>query len=145
MKRGLIDILPIFLFCAISFAGCRNKAASNDQVRYHLSDTTGDAIITFDEVEHDFGKIDEGERVAYIFAFANTGDADLVVTSVITSCGCTASKYDNKPISSGRKGSVEVVFDSSDRSGLQTKTITVQSNAKNKFIILRITAEVIEK
>lgn len=145
MKRGLIDILPIFLFCALPFTGCRNTATSNDQVRYQLSDTTGNAIITFDEVEHAFGKINEGERVAYIFSFTNTGDADLVVNSVNASCGCTASKYDKKPIPSGRKGSVEVIFDSSDRSGMQTKTINVQSNAKNKFIILRITAEVIDK
>ncbi|HUW92993.1 MAG TPA: DUF1573 domain-containing protein [Bacteroidales bacterium] len=42
----------------------------------------------------------------------------------------------------GGKGAIEVIFDSSGRSGLQTKTVVVQSNAENNLIILRIIAEI---
>ncbi len=143
--RGLIDKLPVLLICAVVFTGCGNKSHSGKQQEYVLSDTIGKAVITFSSFEHDFGKIKEGEKVGCVFSFTNSGDADLIVTSVLTSCGCTVTKYDKKPIPPGGKGTVEVVYDSSDRSGLQTKTITVQSNAEKKIIILRITADVINK
>lgn len=138
-------MLPVFLICAITFTGCKNTSSSDSHNKYALSDTTGNAVITFSKVEHNFGNVSEGERVAHIFSFTNTGDADLVVSSVLTSCGCTVPKYDKKPISPGGKGSVEVIYDSSGRSGKQTKTITVQSNAENKIIILRIIVDVINK
>jgi len=145
MNSIRIYMLPVFLICAITFTGCKNTSSSDSHNKYALSDTTGNAVITFSKVEHNFGNVSEGERVAHIFSFTNTGDADLVVSSVLTSCGCTVPKYDKKPIAPGGKGSVEVIYDSSGRSGKQTKTITVQSNAKNKVLILRIIADVINK
>ncbi len=42
----------------------------------------------------------------------------------------------------GGEGSLEVVFDTSGRNGMQTKTITVKSNAKPAVVLLKITAEV---
>ena len=40
-------------------------------------------------------------------------------------------------------GNLEVVFDTSGRSGMQTKTITVKSNAQTPVVLLKITAEVV--
>ncbi len=120
---------------------CRGNSSVNN-TKYVLSDTIGTPVITFVNVTHDFGTIDEGEKVACVFKFSNTGDADLVLTSVLTSCGCTVSKFSKKPIPPGGSGTIEITYDSTDRNGMQTKTITVQSNAKNKIMILRITAEV---
>ncbi len=48
-----------------------------------------------------------------------------------------------KPVSSGESGNLEVIFDTSGRNGMQTKTITVKSNAKTPVVLLKITAEVI--
>jgi hypothetical protein len=52
-------------------------------------------------------------------------------------------KYEAKPISPGANGNLEVVFDTSGRSGMQTKTITVKSNATTPVVLLKITAEVV--
>ena len=122
---------------------CRGNSSTNN-TKYVLNDTIGTPVITFANVTHDFGTIDEGEKVACVFKFSNTGDADLVLTSVLTSCGCTVSKFSRKPIPPGGSGTIDITYNSSDRSGKQTKTITVQSNAQNKIMILRITAEVID-
>jgi hypothetical protein len=100
------------------------------------------AVISFGEYEHDFGKIAEGEKVACTFTFENTGKGALVVSSVTTSCGCTVPKYETKPVLQGEKGTLEVIFDSYGRNGHQTKTITVNSNATKKVVLLRITGEV---
>jgi hypothetical protein len=103
---------------------------------------TGSVKIVFREYEHSFGKVTEGEKVSYVFKFENQGTSDLVIASVTTSCGCTIPQYDSKPIAPGGTGNLEVVFDTSGRNGIQIKTITVKSNAKNPVVLLRITAEV---
>ena len=106
------------------------------------ADTTGTAVITFRSPDHDFGTVGAGERVGCIFTYTNTGDADLVITSATASCGCTVPKFDRKPVPPGVSGTIEVVFDTSGREGMQTKTVVVQSNAENNLVILRIIANV---
>jgi hypothetical protein len=100
------------------------------------------AGISFREYEYDFGKIEEGEKVAHIFTFENKGPGDLLISSATTSCGCTVTKYNRNPIPAGETGTLEVVFDSEGRNGRQTKTISVHSNSKDQVVILKITAEI---
>jgi hypothetical protein len=101
------------------------------------------AVIVFNKYEHDFGKVAEGEKIGYTFTFENNGKSDLVIISATTTCGCTVPKYDTSPISPKGAGKLEVVFDTSGRNGMQTKTITVKSNASNPVMLLKITAEVV--
>jgi hypothetical protein len=119
--------------CGRSSGGAGNNSSS---------DTTGTAILTFSTPEHDFGKVKAGERVGCIFSYTNTGDADLVIASASASCGCTVPKFDKKPVPPGGSGTIEVVFDTSGRTGVQAKTVVVQSNAENNIVILRIIADV---
>jgi len=104
---------------------------------------TGSVKIFFREYEHHFGKVAEGEKIGYTFTFENKGTADLIISAVTTSCGCTVPKFDSRPISPGRTGNIEIVFNTSGRNGIQAKTITVKSNASTPVILLRITAYVV--
>ena len=119
---------------------CGNDGRRN-QSGAAVSDT-GKARIVFREYEHSFGKVAEGEKVSYVFKFDNIGTADLVISSALTTCGCTVPEYDKKPIPPGGNGNMEVVFDTSGKVGMQTKTITVKSNAEKPVVLLKITAEV---
>lgn len=101
------------------------------------------AIIEFKVLTHDFGNIKEGERPVFLFEFTNTGDAPLVITSVNKSCGCTEPKYSEEPVMPGKTGVIEIGYNSKDRNGFFDKTITVNSNAKNGAIALRITGNVV--
>lgn len=105
---------------------------------------TGTVKLVFREYEHNFGKVSEGEKVGYVFKFENQGSASLVIASATTSCGCTVPEYDSRPIPPGGSGKLEVVFDTSGKNGMQTKTITVRSNAKTPVVLLKITADVVE-
>jgi hypothetical protein len=133
-----------FLFILLILAGC-NAGPGNKETVTEMPVEVGTADISFAEYEHDFGKVTEGEKVAYVFSFVNNGPGDLVIASASTTCGCTVPKYDRKPISPGKGGSLEVVFDTSARSGTQTKTVSVHSNSKTPVVVLKITAEVISK
>ncbi|MCX6334377.1 MAG: DUF1573 domain-containing protein [Bacteroidia bacterium] len=139
--RKKLSIYVIILI--LSAAGCTGRnGKGNGSVNTQPGDT-GKPVITFTEIEHDFGMVNEGEKVGCIFSFKNTGTANLIINSATTSCGCTVPKYDRKPISPDSGGTIEVVFDTSGRNGKQTKTITVQSNAATPVLLLQIKAEVI--
>jgi hypothetical protein len=140
MKKGLAINLILILLLA---AGCTGRSGRSKESSNTQPGDTGKAILTFAEIEHDFGRIKEGEKVGCIFSFTNTGTSDLLINYATTSCGCTVPKYDRKPIAPGSKGSIEVVFDAAGRNGIQTKTITVQSNAASPVMLLQIKAEVI--
>jgi hypothetical protein len=143
MKKIGTYFFVMIIAAALFSAACgRNTSGA---VKNMPADTTGTAIITFTSPEHDFGKVGAGEKVGCIFSYTNTGDADLVITSASASCGCTVPKYDKKPVPPGGSGTIEVVFDTSGREGMQTKTVVVQSNAENNLVILRILAEVVKK
>jgi hypothetical protein len=139
-NKPVRTVLLLVFAASIMTASCGRRNSGNE--KYVASDTTGTAIIKFEEMEHDFGTIKAGEHVGHIFSFTNSGDADLVISSATASCGCTVTKYDRKPIPPQGNGTVEVNFDSSGRAGKQTKTVVVQSNAENKLVILRIIAEI---
>lgn len=138
--------IQLYLFLLILIiTGCSCKTQKGENNAESRSSDTGKAVLIFREYEHLFGKVDEGEKVGCIFTFENTGTASLALVSVTTTCGCTVPKYDRKPVSPGKAGTLEVIFDTSGRNGIQTKTITVKSNATNPVVLLKITAEVMNR
>jgi hypothetical protein len=134
-----LTLLVIIVTACDSSKGIKTSDKSDTSAAGELAE------ISFSEYEHDFGKITEGEKVAHIFTFENKGPGNLVIASASTSCGCTVTKYNRNPIPAGKGGSLEVVFDSSGRNGIQTKTVSVQSNSKTQVVVLKITAEVISE
>ena len=134
--------IRIFLIILVTFlSACSGRNGSRSENR--VASDTGKAVLTFREYEHPFGKVKEGEKVGCIFTFENTGTSSLVILAATTTCGCTVPEYDRKPVSPGETGKMEVIFDTSGRNGIQSKIITVRSNASNPLVLLKITAEVI--
>jgi hypothetical protein len=138
--RKIVILSMILIVSAVS--GCKSGSGKNPVVSAGTAGN-GNSEIHFNEYQHDFGKVTEGEKISYVFTFENKGKSDLVISSATTTCGCTVPKYDTKPIAPGESGTLEVVFDTSGRNGMQTKTITVKSNAVTPVVLLKITAEVV--
>ena len=61
---------------------------------------------------YDFGKINEEAKVTHKFKFKNTGDADLEIPLVKSSCKCMASLSAGKTIKPGEEGEILVTFNS---------------------------------
>ncbi|MBR4440010.1 MAG: DUF1573 domain-containing protein [Bacteroidales bacterium] len=96
----------------------------------------------FDTTVFNFGTILEGEQVSTEFVYRNTGKADIIISKIETSCGCTVPEYDKDPVRPGDKGSIRVRFDSNGKSGTQYKTIRIFSNSRDDIFELVITGEV---
>ncbi|MBK8845154.1 MAG: DUF1573 domain-containing protein [Bacteroidetes bacterium] len=99
----------------------------------------------FETTRHDFGELKDGDVVEYSFNFTNTGQSDLVIATVLSSCGCTTPNYTKEPIKPGEKGKIDVQFNSTGKTGTVSKTISVKTNAVPSTRILIISAEVYPK
>lgn len=101
--------------------------------------------VAFDRIEHNFGKLKDGEKPFTTFKFTNTGNEDLVISNATGSCGCTVPEWPKEPIKPGKSGSIKVEFDSKDKLGEQVKTVTVTSNTQPSINTLTIKATVLPK
>jgi len=105
------------------------------------------AIITFEEPMKDMGEIYYGDSLKFTFKFKNTGDKDLIIENVITTCSCTSRNYTEGIIKPGESGVIDVSFDSSkqEKIGRQNKVITIISNAKNNPERVILNFNILEK
>lgn len=102
------------------------------------------AKIEFKTKTIDYGKVVRGGDGVRAFEFTNTGNAPLIISKVSSSCGCTIPKKPKGPIMPGKKGVIEVKYDTKRPAGPIRKTITVMSNAEKPATILSIKGELIE-
>ncbi len=77
---------------------------------------------------YNFGWRDAEETVTNCFVLRNTGDADLHLTDIRTSCGCTQAKPSDRVIAPGRETVLEVHLALRGLQGRQRKSVSVLSN-----------------
>lgn len=97
--------------------------------------------ITFENLVYDYGQIHQGDNGECEFVFKNTGKADLILTNCRASCGCTVPTWPKDPIAPGKKAIIKVKYNT-QRIGEINKNITVESNAVNDRVMLKITGKV---
>lgn len=102
-------------------------------------------VMEIEQPKADLGVVIEGEKVKHVFKFKNTGKSDLIINKVTASCGCTVPKWDKEPIAPGGEGEIEVIFNSSGRSGLQRKTISVNANTQPNLHKLEFFADIVNE
>ena len=76
---------------------------------------------SFDQEEHNFGQIRDGDIVSHTFRFTNSGEAPLIISKATAACGCTVPQWPKQPIPVGGSGEIQVQFDSSNKPGMQNK------------------------
>ena len=144
-------LIYIGLFFAAALTACQpsNKEVSTDLINIAPADEntlSGKDLpeITFEETAFNFGEILEGDLATFTYKFTNTGDADLLISEVQTSCGCTTAKdWSKAPYSPGEEGSITITFDSDKKPGYNNKTITVLCNTVPSVHKLKMYGDVI--
>lgn len=80
-------------------------------------------------------------NVPFTFRYTNVSAADVVINAVRTSCGCTVVK--NGPamphrVAPGESDQIEVSMNLAGKSGTVVKTVTVDTSAGTKILLLRV-------
>ncbi len=137
----------------VLFISCKQRASDKDLLPSDIVRNPNSAdgkvnagdmpVMEFEKDFHDFGRVIQGEKVSYGFRFTNSGESDLIISGVSTSCGCTVPDFPKVPVKPGESQKIDVKFDSEGRRGFQNKTITISSNAQPATQVIRIKAEVI--
>lgn len=86
----------ILLFAAVLLAACSSKQP----------------IIGIEATELELGSVVNGEVVIRELQVSNTGDADLVIDEITTSCSCTTATLSPMTIPAGESGLLHIEFDS---------------------------------
>lgn len=141
----------VFVLAIVMLAACQNEKEdklSTDLINNPISadgDTSLNALpkFKFKTLEHDFGRIVDGVKVAYKFKFTNIGGSDLIISQVKPTCGCTATRFPHNPIKPGESAFIELTFDSSRRKGFNHKSASVVANTQPNVVNLQIKAMVI--
>ena len=143
MKR---NIFIGFVFMCLFIVSCRNinknNEGNNNSNQPVIIDNSKLAVFYFEEDEHDFGKITQGEKVSFSFKFKNIGSSDLIITDAKGSCGCTVADYPKEPIAPNNEGFINVTFNTEGKKGFQSKAITLRANIKEEVKVLKVKAQI---
>ncbi|MDP2607090.1 MAG: DUF1573 domain-containing protein [Deltaproteobacteria bacterium] len=94
---------------------------------------------------HDFGQIKQGDVVSTEIAVRNTGNKELKIESVATSCGCTSAQVKPKIIPSGGEGKLVIRYDSGshpDKGPIERHIYIASNDPEKAEVDIIITAEV---
>lgn len=97
--------------------------------------------MTFTKDAIDYGTIKQDADGNRTFTFVNDGKTPLIISEAHGSCGCTVPTYPKEPIMPGQKADIKVHYDT-HRVGPFSKSVTVNSNAKNSPVVLKISGTV---
>ncbi len=107
------------------------------------ADSASAPKIVFKEKSYDYGKIKQGDVAHKDYSFKNEGKKELIIRKTKASCGCTASQPEKTSLKPGEESNIKVDFNSTGKTGKQSKTITVITNDPiNPTTILTISGEV---
>ncbi len=157
MKTSKIQIILLSAVLAFTAYSCKNESKNatdnkiSPEVVNNPASASGntsndpDAVpeFTFETDNHEFGEIQQGEKVTYAFKFKNSGKAPLVISTASASCGCTVPEYTKDPVQPGEEGFINVTFDSSGKSGMTSKTVTLIANTIPNTKVLTISADIL--
>ncbi|RLD25360.1 MAG: DUF1573 domain-containing protein [Bacteroidetes bacterium] len=102
-------------------------------------------VLSVDNHEFKFGKINQGEKREHTFVLTNSGKSDLHIRKVKASCGCTAVQPDKNVVVPGESINIKTVFNSAGKVGNQNKTVTIITNdPKKSKLVLWVKGEVVK-
>jgi hypothetical protein len=89
----------------------------------------GAPMISFAKMRHEYGAITDAGKYIGSFPFKNIGKGTLIIRDIRTACGCTVPELEKREYLPGEEGTLEVVFDPSNRKGGFIKYLFMLSNS----------------
>jgi len=86
------------------------------------------ASLVFEKTTIDLNPEMGATKVDAVFKYENKGDIPVHIKAVKPSCGCTTAALAKNDVAPGEKGEITATFSIGDRSGLQVKTVSVETD-----------------
>lgn len=146
MKKSAL----LFIAAALSLGACKQSNDGKNPTNLIDNPATASdpnaqgptAKIEFEAPEYDFKTIVDGEEIGHSFTFKNTGEADLLISNVQATCGCTVpDDWPKHPIKPGESGSIRVTFNSKGKASngqMIAKEIMVTANTNPPVTVLKL-------
>jgi hypothetical protein len=131
----LLTVICILLLIGYIFIRLNNIKSVNN-TEFSIVETQKDSI--------NLGKISFYTRKHTSFEIKNKGTNPFIIYTVNTTCGCTAAKFDKKPVLQGETTTVILEYKPNSL-GFFTKTADVVCNVPEGYVRLKISGEVVEK
>lgn len=135
MKRLISTLVLVFAFVF---------GANLNAQKVEKATNATQAEITFEKLEHDYGEVPQGGNGVTEFKYTNTGKVPLMLSKVRSSCGCTVPSWSKEPLMPGQSALITVKYNTNNV-GVINKNVTVESNASNNRVILKIKGKVVKK
>lgn len=100
------------------------------------SQTPGDIskVITFRELDHDFGTIPYGKPVEYTVDMKNISNDSVTISNVQVGCGCTTPKWKPGPYAPGESFSITLGFNGYTENNFQKVVWIYFTNGMNQLL-----------
>lgn len=86
------------------------------------------AALVFEKTEIDLNPDMGATKVEAVFKYENKGSTPVHIKAVKPTCGCTTAALAKNDVAPGEKGAITATFNIGDRTGVQVKTITVETD-----------------
>jgi peptidoglycan-associated lipoprotein len=107
--------MTVYLFILLTFAiPALVQAQSGDVNKTSRDHAEAQSLMTWEKNPINLGKVIKGNKKSSAFVFQNTGKEDIVI-EIVTSCECTELDWPIDPVKPGEKGTIDFIFDSTDK------------------------------
>lgn len=86
------------------------------------------AALVFEKTELDLKPDLGASKVDAVFKYENKGTTPVHIKAVRPQCGCTTAALAKNDVAPGEKGEITATFNIGDRTGVQVKTVTVETD-----------------
>jgi hypothetical protein len=101
---------------------------------------TARAELVWEKTEQSFTTVPGQVMVKAAYPFKNKGADPVTITGLKTSCGCTTATPSKLAYAPGESGTINAVFSIGSRTGLQKKTIRIETNDQHtQELLLTVT------
>ena len=90
--------------------------------------TGAQAQLAWEKTELELNPPPSADSAVATFKYENKGAKPINIKAVRTSCGCTTAALAKNDVAPGEKGEIVATLKTGDRTGLQQKTVTVETD-----------------
>ena len=111
-----------------------------------FAQTTFGGVLKIDRTVQDWGDVTVKDGpLSCSFEVENVSDRQLLISSVVSSCGCTGVKWTREPLQPGQKGSITATYSNDEGPSSFDKTLAVYVEGIRKPLVLHLRGVVHKK